>query len=67
MENKTKYIKPRQYSKLTGIGYKTVIKMFYNGQIQGFQNPDTKSIYLNNPEYDAPQTTNKGNKAVIYA
>ena len=67
MENKTKYIKPRQYSKLTGIGYKTVIKMFYNGHIQGFQNPDTKSIYLNNPEYDAPQTTNKGDKAVIYA
>ena len=67
MENKTKYIKPRQYSKLTGIGYKTVIKMFYNGQIQGFQNPDTKSIYLNNPEYDAPQATNKDNKAVIYA
>ena len=41
--------------------------MFYNGHIQGFQNPDTKSIYLNNPEYDAPQTTNKGDKAVIYA
>ena len=44
MENKTKYIKPRQYSKLIGIGYKTVIKMFDNGHIQGFQNPDTKSF-----------------------
>ena len=42
---KTKYIKPRQYSKLTGIGYKTVIKMFYNGQYSGFSK-SRYQIYL---------------------
>lgn len=40
--------------------------MFYSGQIQGCQIL-TLNLYLNNPEYNTPQTPDKGDKAVIYA
>lgn len=65
-----KYLKPSAYAELTGIKYRTVIKQFHNGTIDGYTDECTGSIYLLNPEYtktqEQQQKTNQ-TRAILYA
>ena len=62
------YIKPSEYAKIMSITKKTVYIHFHNGQIPGYQDPNTGTIYLENPEFN--QNNNKDDrltKVVLYA
>lgn len=64
MEFKQKYIKVSQYAKYMGLTTKTVLIHFHQGKIKGYQNPETKTIFIENPEYTS---TPPGNRAILYA
>ena len=59
-----KYIKPSEYAKYMSLSKKTVYKNFKNGKIPGYQDKDTGSIFIENPEYHA---NNQSNAVVLYA
>ena len=62
---KGKYIKTSQYATLFNMKQYTVTRLFHAGKIKGFQDPDTKTIFLNNPEYEKADNSKKD--AILYA
>lgn len=46
-----KYIKPSEYARITGLNYRTGIKHFYKGYIDGYKDENTGSLYLLNPNW----------------
>jgi len=62
----SKYIKPSEYAKLMSISIKTVYRQFKLGQIPGYKDPNTGTIYIDNPEYTM-QNKHDQNRVVLYA
>ena len=64
-----KYIKPSEYAKYMSLSKKTVYKNFKNGKIPGYQDKDTGSIFIENPEYHAnnQSNSNQSNAVILYA
>lgn len=62
-----KYIKPSEYAKIVDLNYRTIIRKFYEGNIEGYK--DGKSILLLNPLYEENKTNNNNAplRAVLYA
>lgn len=63
-----RYIKPSEYANMMSLSKKTVYMHFHNGQIPGYQDQNTGTIYLENPEFN--QNNNRNDhltKAVLYA
>lgn len=60
-----KYIKPSQYAKIVGLNYRTVVKHFYKGFIEGYKDENTGSIFLKNPDYFELESVK--NRAILYA
>ena len=60
-----KYLKTSEYAKLMGIHYRTAARHFHMGKLKGYQDEDTKTIYIENPEYNSNK--NQGNRAVLYS
>lgn len=52
---KAKYIKPRQYAELMSLSMTTVYRHFKAGKICGYQDENTGTIYILNPEYESSQ------------
>ena len=63
----SKYIKPSEYAKLMSISIKTVYRQFKLGQIPGFKDQNTGTIYINNPEYTQSNNKHDQNRVVLYA
>lgn len=62
------FIRPSEYAKLKGIDYRTAVKHYNNGWIEGFRDPHTDRISLKNPEWTAPTEKPQGPpRAVLYA
>lgn len=64
--NKSKYLKTSQYAKLINVTQRTVIRNFHAGRIKGFQDPETKTIYILNPEY-VDNTSSNNKRVILYA
>lgn len=62
----SKYIKPSEYAKLMSISIKTVYRQFKLGQIPGFKDLNTGTIYINNPEY-IQSNNQEQNRVILYA
>lgn len=62
-----KYIKLSKYAKHIGVSYLTALKYFHAGKIEGYQDKDTLSIYILNPEYKQNQRLEVQDKAIIYS
>lgn len=65
-----KYIKPSEYAELFGIHYRTAVRHFKEGKIEGIQDSETNTIFLVNPFYEEQQNTvnnDNKNKAILYA
>lgn len=62
---KAKYIKVPEYAKYVGLKPRTINTHFHQGKIKGFQDPDTKTIYIENPEYSEVAIDEP--KAILYA
>ena len=63
-----KYIKPSEYANMMSLSKKTVYVHFHNGLIPGYQDKNTGTIYLENPEFN--QNNNRDDdltKVVLYA
>ena len=63
----SKYIKVSQYAKLMGLHPLTVNKNFHKGLIDGYQDKNTKTIFILNPEYNNNNLNNSSNKVILYA
>lgn len=61
-----KYIKPSEYAKITGIHYRTVIKHFKLGYIEGMKDENTGTIFVLNPNYKNEKSINC-KRVVLYA
>lgn len=62
-----RFIKLSQYASLMGIHYRTAARHFHNGQLLGYQDEITNTIYIENPDYLQTKDTNNKIKAVLYA
>lgn len=62
----SKYLKTSQYAKMMNQHQRTVIRNFHLGRIDGYQDPNTKTIYILNPEYKN-KINDKQKRAILYA
>ena len=46
-----KYLKTSEYASLMDMSQRTVIRLFHEGKLKGYQNADTKTIRVLNPNY----------------
>lgn len=60
-----KYIKPSKYAEMMSITKKTVYIHFHEGKIKGYQDRNTGTIYIENPEYH--QHDHSVTRVVLYA
>lgn len=51
-----KYLKTSEYAKLMDMSQRTVIRLFHEGKLAGYQNTDTKTIRVLNPNYENDMT-----------
>ena len=58
------YIKISEYAERMSVNYRTVYRKFHDNKIEGFQDPDTGSIYLKNPFKQ--HSMNRSNRVVLY-
>lgn len=58
------YIKLSKYAKAMGIHYKTGLRHFHLGKIKGYQDKETKTIYI---EKEKNNKEEKENRAILYA
>lgn len=62
-----KYIKPSEYANMMSLSKKTVYVHFHNGSIPGYQDKNTGTIYLENPEFNQDNNRNDDlTKVVLY-
>lgn len=62
-----KYIKPSEYAKYMSISKKTVYTKFKQGKIPGYQDKETGTIFIENPEFHNNSQINQSNSVVLYA
>lgn len=64
-----KYIKPSEYANMMSLSKKTVYVHFHNGLIPGYQDKNTGTIYLENPEFNQNNNNRDDDltKVVLYA
>lgn len=62
-----KYLKTSEYAKLMGIHYRTAARHFHSGLLKGYQDENTKTIYIENPNYVSSVNKQESNRAVLYA
>ena len=60
------YIKASEYAKLFGNHYRTIIRHYKAGLIEGFTNQYGR-VYLKNPKYQEKENLESGNKVILYA
>lgn len=60
------YIKASEYAKLFGNHYRTIIRHYKAGLIEGFTNQYGR-VYLKNPKYQKKENTKIDNKVILYA
>ena len=62
------YIKPSVYAKIKGCHYRTVMKHYHAGYIEGYKDKYTSSIFIKNPLYKE-ETLKQGDeiRVVLYA
>lgn len=60
-----KYLKTSEYAKLMGIHYRTAARYFHMGKLKGYQDKDTRTIYIENPEYNSNKS--QENRVVLYS
>lgn len=63
--DRRKYIKPKECAEIAGLHYRTIIRKYKEGKIEGIH--DGVRIYLKNPNYQEPQEQTKENRVVLYA
>lgn len=51
-----KYLKTSEYANLMDMSQRTVIRLFHEGKLAGYQNADTKTIRVLNPNYESVMT-----------
>lgn len=51
-----KYLKTSEYANLMDMSQRTVIRLFHEGKLAGYQNADTKTIRVLNPNYENDMT-----------
>ncbi len=61
-----KYIKVSQYAKIHNLNYKTALRQFHAGRIEGYQDKITETIYLKNPDYKE-EAERPGDRVALYA
>ena len=61
-----KYIKPSQYAEIVGLNYRTVVKYFHTGELNGFIS-HTGRIFVENPNFHQDSNKIEGKKAILYA
>lgn len=61
------YIKASDYAKKEGIHYRTAVKHFYKGYVEGYKDENTKRIYIKNPDYKYVDNENNQEKVILYA
>lgn len=62
------FIRPSEYARLKGIDYRTAVRHYNNGWIEGFRDPHTNRISLKNPEWRPPSDEPTGPpRATLYA
>lgn len=62
-----KYIKPSEYANMMSLSKKTVYVHFHDGLIPGYQDKNTGTIYLENPEFNQNNRDDDLTKVVLYA
>lgn len=62
-----KYIKPSEYAEMMSITKKTVYIHFHEGKIKGYQDENTGTIYIENPEYYQSGDDDNITRVVLYA
>ena len=60
------YIKASEYAKLFGNHYRTIIRHYKAGLIEGFTNQYGR-VYLKNPKYQEKENLESDNKVILYA
>lgn len=65
MDNNLKYIKASEYAKIVGLHYRTIIRKYHEGKIEGYKNG--KTILLLNPLYVENNNKKDGTRAILYA
>lgn len=60
------YIKASEYAKLFGNHYRTIIRHYKAGLIEGFTNQYGR-VYLKNPKYQKKENLESNNKVILYA
>ena len=65
--NIPKYLKTTDYAKMIGCTQRTVHRNFHLGRIKGYQDPVTKTIYIENPEYVSVSAHSGSGRAILYA
>lgn len=60
------YIKASEYAKLFGNHYRTIIRHYKAGLIEGFTNQYGR-VYLKNPKYQKKENLESDNKVILYA
>ena len=61
-----KYIKVSQYAKIYNLNYKTALRQFHTGRIDGYQDKITETIYIKNPDYKEEEKR-PGDRVALYA
>lgn len=62
-----KYIKLSDYAKIVGLHYRTVVRHFKNGEIEGYTSQNGR-MYAKNPNLQEVKTSeNTQNKVILYA
>lgn len=61
-----KYIKVSQYAKIYNLNYKTALRQFHAGRIDGYQDKITETIYIKNPDYKEEEKR-PGDRVALYA
>lgn len=59
------YLKPSEYAKIIGLHYRTVVKHFHKGYIDGYKDENTGSIFIKNPAFETKKENE--NKVILYA
>src|SRR5574344_1835820 len=60
------YIKASEYSKITGQNYRTILRHYKAGLIEGYTNEFGRT-YLKNPNFKNEEVDDCSNKAILYA
>ena len=60
------YIKVSDYAKLKGNHYRTIMRHYKNGLIEGYTNEYGRT-YLKNPNYKPAKNESQSNKVILYA